>query len=223
MRSLDSSIARWIFAVLTVGVGIVTLRSQSDFWLGSLVTLLAAWIFEATGTLVAPPGRGHRTPALIFVVSSTLGLAIGFGPWSDASKRGALPNAAALMAPYRADIQPATFGFLFLRSYVGPAHRAEIRIDDTRRRIVADVTILGTRGGPSGPEMLAWDFETSLNPKLDIMTRTGTGAFYAITDESLKVYLDACYLLASLLLGWASAGIGALVLRIRRRRPGRST
>src|SRR4051812_8782565 len=100
MPVLESATARLMLAVLTVAIGLVTMRSQSDFWLGVLSATAAAWLVLALGALVGTRGSRRRPVWMTFLAVAVAGLVLGFGPWSDSSVRGSIPEDATTMTTY---------------------------------------------------------------------------------------------------------------------------
>src|SRR4051794_2335068 len=102
MSAPRSSIARLFLATLTVAVGLVALKNNSDFWLGVMVTTTAVWVPIALAGLFAD--RGHtRAFWCGFLLVGCGSLVMSFGPWSDAKLR----SGGSLLQNYT-QMQPTT-------------------------------------------------------------------------------------------------------------------
>ncbi len=216
MVAPESGIARCMFAVLTIGVGLVALQTQSDFWFGALVVLAALWGALALGGLVGSGDRRGRGSWIASVIASTAWLGYGFGPWSDAPMRGALPADAKDMAGYVPNLLPSTIAMIRLSHHIKPCHRAEIRTFDRSGRPDTRVVLTGRPHPSSRVDRLTFEIEQLLDPRMDAFTRKYSGPGFVVVTESLDVYFNTCYLLAALFIG-GIAGLG--VAFVRRRAP----
>ena len=221
MRS--SSIARLMLVVLTVAVGLVTIRSQSEILLGVLIAVVGAWVPVALGALVAEESRS-RPFWLAFLLALSASLVYGFGPWSDRTTRGAFPMDAATLATYDKGLLPTTRLLLRLSFEVRPSPLAEIQTYDADGNLVARI-VISPRASPASELdqlMLALDravvedikFFSSFNPHY--ATRR------VVIQNSLEIYLDAAYLLASLVMGVVAGTLIGLFFLVRRTRRGKS-
>ena len=217
MRGMDSSIGRLMFATLTLGVGIVTMRSQSDFWLGVLVSLAAVWGLDAAGVLLDTRTRGPKLPAGVFLIVTSACLVYGFGPWSDVSTRGKLPNNSKGMTPYVARLKPVTIGLFGIMNVVEPRRKSVLRVDNAKLQVRAEVEIHGGRKYQAGNDQLIYEIERYLDPNWDIFTRTGIGPGYDDVDINYDIYFDGSYLTLSLIAGWLAAGSMRMIVGRRSR------
>jgi hypothetical protein len=195
------SIARLMFVVFTAGIGLVTLRNQSDFWLGVLVAVTATWAILVASDLIASRNRIPRASRSAFLIALSAGLFYGFGPWSDVSKRGAIPEDANGMTRYASDVLPTTIALIRLSHLIGPCRRAEIQTFDRSGRPDIRIVISGNQAFSSGVERLVDDTQRSLDPSMDVMARKYSGPDFVVAANSLAVYFDTCHLLASMLIG----------------------
>jgi hypothetical protein len=201
MFARESTIARLMFIIFTGGIGLVTLTTQSEFWLGVLAALTTLWAILAVCDLIVARNRTLRSSRSAFLIGLSAGVFYGFGPWSDVSKRGAMPVDAKGMSSYIRHVLPTTITLIRLSHYVRPCQRAEIQTFDRSGRPDTRIVLTGHRGFSSGVERFVDHIQRSVDPAMDAMTLTYSGPDFVVTASSLDVYFDACYLLAGLLIG----------------------
>lgn len=216
MPVLDSAVARLMFLTLTVAVGLVTMRTQSDVWLGVLVATAAAWGLLAVGAIVAERRSPRRVFWGAFLVATTGGLLLGFGPWSDRGVRGSFPRDAASIPPYLGRVYPSTVWLLRSMRYVPPTPRAEIQTYDGAGRPVLRIVLTGQASRPGDVEQFLGGLDRFLVDDIVDDTRffayrSGYFTRRVVVANDVSVYLNAGYLLAALALG-AACGWGVTAL-----------
>lgn len=196
MLAFRSSLARQMGAIAVGGVGLVALRTQSDFWLGALATLVGFWAVAAAGEVIIPAGPGRRASRGAFLVVLGAGIAYGFGPWSDAAMRGARPRNPAFLPHYRRQITRPTAAVAGLADRLGLGGRA---------------TLYFVRWGSPDPPLILAEEPGGRGPGPGLAAGMPLAGPSTYLFSSLRVYFDACYLLGSLGLaasaGWAVAGL----------------
>jgi hypothetical protein len=226
MSVFESSIARLMLAVVTAGVGFATMKNQSEFWFGSFVAITALWLILAIAALL-DRRRTDRQAWAAFLLATLIALALGFGPWSDASFRGQPPFASQAeaaylakstpttkpLAAYLAKALPTTKAFLALQQYVKSYHCAEFRGYDQSGRIVSHMTVAFRPDCAFDLEQFVMSIEPTLRSDTEFFAsfRNNYASQYTVAAFTQGVYLDACYLLASLLLGGIVGGVVRLV------------
>jgi hypothetical protein len=219
MRILESSVARLMFAVLTVAIGLVTLRSQSEFWLGVLYAVAASWGLVAVGAL-ALARETRRRFWTGFLAAASAVLLLGFGPWSDARVRGSLPTNAKGSVAYRNEVLPSTRGLLMLSLYVRPWPRATVEMLDARGIVIRRIEMAAPDGRAGELEQFMIDLDRFVAEDIRFYSfRPGYATRYVVTGHSLAVYLDAAYVLVGLLIGTCAGSVTLLLDRLRPRRP----
>lgn len=221
MRMVESSVARLMFAVLTVAIGLVTLRSQSEFWLGILYTVAAAWGFVAVCALTLAR-ESRRRFWTGFLAAASAVLLLGFGPWSDARVRGSLPADFKGFVAYLNEVLPSTkVLFMLGRYYVRPCPRGAVEMFDARGFVVRriEVSAPDDRAGELEQFMRDLDRHVADDIKFYSSFRPEYATRHVVTSQSLEVYFDAAYVLAGLLIGACAGSLTLLLGRLRPRRP----
>lgn len=209
MKTLESSIVRLMLAIVTVAIGCVTMRTQADFWFGSLSTFVAGWLFLALIEVIAGPGRG-RAFWCGFLVVTLASLIISFGPWSDRLIRGRSQRVEQDWA----ELQPLSRGIWRLNPLLRPGPRSRLSTFDKVGRPQTVITLVT----PS------WkDEESGLGARfIDLLKLDGrglssmpAGVVFVADEDSYDIAQDAGHLLASLAFG-SLAGLILAVLSGRR-------
>jgi len=202
-----------MLTALTVAVCLVAMRTQSDFWLGVLVSLLVAWFLMAVGALVSAQESRRRSFYAAFIVVTATSLLYGFGPWSDASVRGEFPQDANAVATYAGEIGPITKLLWAARFSVEPSSHSVIKTlaRDGHVTAVIELTVPSNHSG--GREQRLLDLARHVDD--DIKFFSSPTSSYAtrkvVIWESLSVFFDSGHILASLMLG-VIAGLVVSVL-----------
>jgi hypothetical protein len=210
MNVLGSSIARLMFMVLTVAIGLIAMKSQAEFWLGVLAAITASWLLLAIGSLGAR--RGQRPFWVAFLIVASASLAFGFGPWSDVSIRGSYGDWKGLQT-YLSKVLPTTKLFLRLGQYVKPYPRAAILTYDQRAEPVSRIELAARPDRAGHLEQLVGDLDRSVNEHIAFFSsfRRDAPSRSVVEFVTVGTYLDAAYLLASLLLGGMVGSVATLV------------
>jgi hypothetical protein len=213
MGILDSSIGRLMLVVLTAALGMVTLQTQSEFWLGVLAAVSGIWMLQAASVLTRSPGRPGRTFCAVFLVFMSLSLTFGFSPWSDRSVRVSYPTDSKGWAPYWARTLPTTKAFLLLSRYVRPWHCTELRTYDQAGAVVTRLRLTVRPDRAGDHDQLYPLVEETVRSDVAFFStfQPGHAIRLSVANDSVRVYLDACYLLASLLTS-APAGVAIATL-----------
>ena len=220
MGILDSSVARLMLIVLTVAIGLVTLKSQSEFWFGALVAIAVVWGLIAFGNLVLARWQKSRTFWMAFLIATSISLTLGFGPFSDAAMRGSVPNRSNAFISYLGEIHSMTKAFWWLRRYIRPAERAEITTYNREGRVGRWIGLVLPSDSPVSLEESVISLENFVLQDMELdeecfPSRRSNATRQVVIPDSIAVYLDASYLLASLLIGGIS---GTMVSFLRSRR-----
>jgi hypothetical protein len=189
MSLLESSIARLMLAALTAAVGLMAMKTQSDFWFGTLVSAVVAWCLLAVGTLVSAHESRRRPFWAAFIMAGAASLLFGFGPWSDASVRGHFPEDARATPTYLRQILSTTKALLLLRPYVEPHCRGAIKTlaGDGRAAALVEVTIPADHPGDLEQYML--DLKRSVDDDIKFFSsfRPGYATRQVAVSNSLSV------------------------------------
>jgi hypothetical protein len=141
---------------------------------------------------------------------------LGFGPSSDAAMRGAVSNQANAFTSYLGAILPTTKALLWLRPYIQPADRAEIRMYNREGRMTTRIILTVSPDRPGSLEQFVINLEHFVRQDMEFFSFTpGYASRQVVIANSFAVYLDASYLLARLLIG-GIAGMISTLLRSRR-------
>ena len=217
MRALESSITRLMMVVVTAAVGMTTLKTQSDFWLGALAALTSGWLLMAAGMLTVEHDR-RRSFWLAFLLSAVATLAVGFGPWSDSALRSTYFSDPASIQKRFDGLLPTTKAMLHLNQYVGSRPRATIETFNRSGDALNKIVVTPSQYNAGGIEQTTIALENAVKEDIAFFStfQPRSAARFLAVNPNIDIYFNAFYMLLSLMLGGVAGACVSAAWSIRR-------
>jgi len=218
LRILDTSVGRWMAIVMTTALGLMTMRTQSDFALGALVAVAAGWGLLAINDVVSgTPNR--RAGGVSFLIVVALMLFYGFGPWSDRQLRSEIvPDVGydtTKMIRYdkTKTTRASELSGLFLRNrflFDPFPQRARLTTYDAQGTEMTDVVF---RSSSRLDNDFYWRFDDVMAPFRFPGQDHRTPCAYFASDQVFDVYLDGAHVLLALAVGGLASLIAPAIVQ----------
>ena len=216
LRAFESSITRLMMVVATAAVGMTTLKSQSDFWLGALTVLTSGWLLMAAGMVTVEHGR-RRSFWLAFLLSAVATLAVGFGTWSDSALRSTVFSDPTFVQKHFDDLLPTTKAMLHLNQYVGSRPRATIETFNRSGDALNKIVVTSSRYNAGDVEQTMIALENAIKEDVAFFStfQPRSAARFLAINPNIDIYFNAFYMLLSLMLGGVTGACVSAVWSIR--------